>query len=331
MMRLNPYRIGFRTIKTAVGMALGIIIAKLMGLDNFASSAILVVLCIKHTKVHSLQAIISRFVSCILILVIGSIAFSYFGQSAIILGVIVLLFIPLTVVFKVQEGVVTSCVILLHVFNAKVIDIHLFINEILLLIVGLGIAFLMNLIMPSLDFKLKQYKEEIENQFTKIFETFSTTCKAPNPSLDMTFNQLQLTIQKAKSIAFRDVKNHFVRNENSYYHYFDMREAQLELLERMSKMIQNIETKDTLLDKISSLFLEVAQNVNSNDYTALRLHSLYEIKLELDQLELPNSHASFRTRASIKQLLNELEEYLEVKSQFGSLKLHKDTKSTIFS
>ena len=53
-----------------------------------------------------------------------------------------------------------------------------------------------------------------------------------------------------------------------------MREAQLELLERMSKMIQNIETKDTLLDKISSLFLEVAQNVNSNDYTALRLHSL---------------------------------------------------------
>ena len=56
MKRLNPYKIGFRTIKTAVGMALGIIIAKLIGLDNFSSSAILVVLCIKHTKVHSLQA-----------------------------------------------------------------------------------------------------------------------------------------------------------------------------------------------------------------------------------------------------------------------------------
>ncbi|RIL74118.1 aromatic acid exporter family protein [Staphylococcus cohnii] len=331
MMRLNPYRIGFRTIKTAVGMALGIIIAKLMGLDNFASSAILVVLCIKHTKVHSLQAIISRFVSCILILIIGSIAFSYFGQNAIILGLIVLFFIPLTVVFKVQEGVVTSCVILLHVFNAEVIDMHLFINEILLLIVGLGIAFIMNLIMPSLDFKLKQYKEEIENQFTTIFETFSNNCKEPNASLNISFNQLQLTIQKAKSIAFRDVKNHFVRNENSYYHYFDMREEQLELLERMSKMIQNIETKDMLLTKISSLFLEVAYNVNSNDYTVLRLHSLYEIKIELEQLELPKTHASFRTRASIKQLLNELEEYLEVKSQFGSLKLHKDTKSTIFS
>ena len=33
---------------------------------------------------------------------------------------------------NVQEGVVTSCVILLHVFNAKVIGLHLIINEILL-------------------------------------------------------------------------------------------------------------------------------------------------------------------------------------------------------
>ena len=43
----NPYKIGFRTVKTAVGMTLGVIICKLLGLDNYASSAILVVLCIK--------------------------------------------------------------------------------------------------------------------------------------------------------------------------------------------------------------------------------------------------------------------------------------------
>src|SRR5699024_3228554 len=146
MSRLNPYRIGFRTIKTAIDMALGIIIAKFIGLDNFASSAILVVLCINYTKVHSLQAIVFRCVSCLLVLIIGSFVCSYLGQSAIVLGLIVLLIIPLTVVFKVQEGVVTSCVILLHVFNANTIDIHLFINEVLLLIVGLGIAFIMNLI-----------------------------------------------------------------------------------------------------------------------------------------------------------------------------------------
>ena len=77
MLKLNPYKIGFRTIKTAVGMTLGVIISKLLGLDNYASSAILVVLCIKHTKVHSLQAIISRLVSCFLVLFLGSAIFIY--------------------------------------------------------------------------------------------------------------------------------------------------------------------------------------------------------------------------------------------------------------
>ncbi|NQD99010.1 aromatic acid exporter family protein, partial [Staphylococcus xylosus] len=191
----------------------------------------------------------------------------------------------------------------------------------------LGIAFLMNVIMPSLDSNLKHYKQEIEQQFTYIFEQFSNTCIKPNNNVNIAFEELKYTIRKAKSIAFRDVKNHFVRNENSYYHYFDMREEQLELLRRMSVIIENIETKDCLLSKISNLFAEVATNVNSNDYTVLRLHSLYEIRLELNELELPTSHEGFRTRANLFQLLNELEAYLAVKSQFGSLRLHSDQKS----
>ena len=73
---------------------------------------------------------------------------------------------------------------------------HLFVNEILLLIVGLGIAFLMNLIMPSLDGTLKHFKKQIEDQYTQIFETFSEKCKVPNQTLNIPFDDLQLTIQK---------------------------------------------------------------------------------------------------------------------------------------
>src|SRR5699024_11301338 len=76
---------------------------------------------------------------------------------------------------------------------------------------------------------------------------------------------------------------------------------------------------DTALTEIYTLSLHDALPI-------LRLHSLYEIRIELNQLDLPKSHASFRTRANMMQLLNELEKYLEVKSQFGSLKLHKNKK-----
>ena len=324
MLKLNPYKIGFRTVKTAVGMTLGVIICKLLGLDNYASSAILVVLCIKHTKMHSVQAILSRLVSCLLILFLGSAIFSLLGQHAFVLGLIVLLFIPLTVVLNVQEGVITSCVILLHVFNAKAINGHLILNEIMLLIVGLGIAFLMNLMMPSLDKKLNHFKQDIENQITEIFNIFSQACSMHNDHLNIKFDSLLLNIKKAKSLAFRDVKNHFVRNENSFYHYFDMREEQVELLKRMTSLLEKINTDDPILEKISQLTYEIGSNVNSNDYTALRLHSLYEIRLSLDDLPLPTTHKTLNSRAHIIQILNELEEYLNIKSQFGSLKLHSE-------
>jgi len=324
MLKLNPYKIGFRTVKTAVGMTLGVIICKLLGLDNYASSAILVVLCIKHTKMHSVQAILSRLVSCLLILFLGSAIFSLLGQHAFVLGLIVLLFIPLTVVLNVQEGVITSCVILLHVFNAKAINGHLILNEIMLLIVGLGIAFLMNLMMPSLDKKLNYFKQDIENQITEIFNIFSQACSMHNDHLNIKFDSLLLNIKKAKSLAFRDVKNHFVRNENSFYHYFDMREEQVELLKRMTSLLEKINTDDPILEKISQLMYEIGSNVNSNDYTALRLHSLYEIRLSLDDLPLPTTHKTLNSRAHIIQILNELEEYLNIKSQFGSLKLHSE-------
>lgn len=324
MLKLNPYKIGFRTVKTALGMTLGVIICKLLGLDNYASSAILVVLCIKHTKMHSVQAILSRLVSCLLILFLGSAIFSLLGQHAFVLGLIVLLFIPLTVVLNVQEGVITSCVILLHVFNAKAINGHLILNEIMLLIVGLGIAFLMNLMMPSLDKKLNHFKQDIENQITEIFNIFSQACSMHNDHLNIKFDSLLLNIKKAKSLAFRDVKNHFVRNENSFYHYFDMREEQVELLKRMTSLLERINTDDPILEKISQLMYEIGSNVNSNDYTALRLHSLYEIRLSLDDLPLPTTHKTLNSRAHIIQILNELEEYLNIKSQFGSLKLHSE-------
>lgn len=324
MLKLNPYKIGFRTVKTAVGMTLGVIICKLLGLDNYASSAILVVLCIKHTKMHSVQAILSRLVSCLLILFLGSAIFSLLGQHAFVLGLIVLLFIPLTVVLNVQEGVITSCVILLHVFNAKAINGHLILNEIMLLIVGLGIAFLMNLMMPSLDKKLNHFKQDIENQITEIFNIFSQACSMHNDHLNIKSDSLLLNIKKAKSLAFRDVKNHFVRNENSFYHYFDMREEQVELLKRMTSLLEKINTDDPILEKISQLMYEIGSNVNSNDYTALRLHSLYEIRLSLDDLPLPTTHKTLNSRAHIIQILNELEEYLNIKSQFGSLKLHSE-------
>ena len=66
---------------------------------------------------------------------------------------------------------ITSC------FNAKSIDVHLIVNETLLLLIGLSIAFTMNLMMPSLDKQLDEYKCKIEQQIADIFSKYSYICE----------------------------------------------------------------------------------------------------------------------------------------------------------
>ena len=51
--------------------------------------------------------------------------------------------------------------------------------------------------------------------------------------------------------------------------------------------------------------------------------------LSLDDLPLPTTHKTLNSRAHIIQILNELEEYLNIKSQFGSLKLHSEIKKPL--
>ncbi|QJF25185.1 aromatic acid exporter family protein [Mammaliicoccus vitulinus] len=320
-MQIKPYRIGYRTLKTALGMTLAVILSRLIGLDNYASSAILVVLCIKDTRIKSFEAAIYRFIACFIAIMIGSVFFTYLGSTPIVLGVMVLLFIPVTVMIGVQEGIVTSCVIILHLYMAKVIDFNLIINEILLLIIGIGIALIMNMFMPSLDHKLNQYKRKIEDDFILITFVFSEGLNNPNKKLNTpSFDQVSQNIKKAKSLAFREVKNHFVRNENSYYHYFDMRQEQLTLLKRMKNLIESMQHSQHAHHLCSQLLLDVSQNVQSNDYSLMRLHSLYEIKIKLQSIELPKTQGELESIAALFQLLNEVEEYLQIKSQFGSLK-----------
>ena len=89
------------------------------------------------------QAIASRFIYCALILIFGSIILITSTRTSLRLIVL----IPLTVVLKVQEGM--NQLRNLAFMSLQTIDINLFFNEILLLIVGFNYSLFNNMIMPS--------------------------------------------------------------------------------------------------------------------------------------------------------------------------------------
>ncbi|MGP4061782.1 aromatic acid exporter family protein [Halobacillus sp. H74] len=310
-------KIGYRTVKTALGTPLAIWIAQLLQLENFASAGILTILCIQITRKRSFLSAWHRFSACLVAMVFSFTFFELLGYNPISIGLMLFAFIPVTVWMRITPGIVTSSVIILHLYGSGAIDWGVIWNEMVLITVGIGTALILNLYMPSLENKLKKYQKEVENNFSIILKEIAEFMREGDH--DWTGKELTDTaalLEKAKSLSFRDVENHLLRSHNHYYHYFHMRTKQFELLERMLPLVSRISSLDIHGQKIADFFEDLAEGIHPGNTALIYLRKLKEMKEEFREDRLPETREEFEVRASLFHLLNEIEEYLIIKRSF---------------
>ncbi|MFB7641699.1 aromatic acid exporter family protein [Peribacillus butanolivorans] len=311
------FKIGYRTIKTALGATLAIIIAQMLNLDHFSAAGIITILCIQVTKKKSVYASWHRFLACIIAMVYSTLLFQFIAFHPLIIGLILLIFIPTTVALKINEGIVTSSVIIMHLYGSGDISFALLINETILIAVGVGVALVMNLYMPSLDEKLLAYQEKIETNFSAILMGIVRYLR----DNDHTWDGKEITetanlLNQAKSLAFRDVENHFLREEDLYYHYFKMREKQFEIIERILPLVTNIPLIVKQSGIVADFIEDLAENVHPQNTAILYLKKLEEMEIFFRGMELPLTREEFESRAALLQLMKEMERYLLLKHSF---------------
>ncbi|MGE8204445.1 aromatic acid exporter family protein [Heyndrickxia sp. NPDC080065] len=311
------FRIGYRTLKTAIATPIAIYIAQLLHLQNYFSAGILAILCIQSTKMKSIRAAWSRFAACVLAMILSTLFFSLFGQHPFVIGLVLLIFIPSTVYLKVNEGVVSSSVIILHFLAAKSIDSHLVLNEFAIILIGIGVALIINLYMPSLDHQLIKYQKKIEDNFRKIFEEIILYLRTNKNTWDgKEITETADIIEKAKSLALRDVENRFVTNESFFYSYFKMREKQFEIIERSLPVITSISSMIEQRMMMADFVEDLKENIQPKNTAIERLKKLYSMREQINQMDLPKTREEFEARASLFQFMREIEQYLTIKSNF---------------
>ena len=211
------YKIGFRTIKTAIAVSLAITISQFYTLDFYATCAIITILCVQTSKKKSLNSATSRFFACMLSIPFSYIFFEGIGFYPIVIGLLLLFFIPTTVLFKINEGVVTSSVIILHIYTTGNITLPVVFNEIALVVIGIGSALIVNVYMPSLERTLTMKQIEVENKFQQLLIEIAEYLRTNNKLwTDKEITEAVDMIKKAKALAFRDVENNFFRKEDYY-------------------------------------------------------------------------------------------------------------------
>ncbi|AZV63627.1 aromatic acid exporter family protein [Peribacillus frigoritolerans] len=314
------FKIGYRTIKTALGATLAIIIAQMLNLEYFSAAGIIAILCIQVTKKKSVYASWHRFLACLIAMAYASLLFQFIAFHPLIIGLILLIFIPTTVALKINEGIVTSSVIIMHLYGSGNITFSLLINETILIAVGVGVALVMNLYMPSVDDKLLAYQKNIETNFSAILMGIVRYLR----DNDHTWDGKEITetanlLNQAKSLAFRDVENHFLREEDLYYHYFKMREKQFEIIERILPLVTNIPLVVKQSGIVADFIEDLAENVHPQNTAILYLKKLEEMEIHFRGMALPQTRDEFESRAALLQLMKEMERYLLLKHSFKGL------------
>ncbi len=311
------FKIGYRTLKTAVGAALAIAIAQSIGLTFYASAGIITILCVQKTRRRSVHISWQRFLACTIGMGYAAIIFEIIGYTPLAVALIIIAFIPTVVVLKAQEGIATSSVIILHLYALSEVSVAIMLNEFALIIIGIGIALLMNVYMPSVEKTLEGIKTDIEGNFRKIFQQFAIYLKDGDNGWDgKEITETANLLKKGKDIALQNVENHLLRYDDQYYHYFKMREKQFDIIERMIPLISSLDHTVIQGEKIAEYLEELSKGVQPGLGPIDFLDRLNELQGEFKKMELPKSRDEFEIRSALFSFVKEIEQYLIIKRHF---------------
>jgi len=310
-------KIGYRTIKTAIGAPISISIAQLLGLTNFVSAGILTILCIQPSRKKSVLSASHRFLACIIASIFSFIFFETLGYNPLAVGIMLTLFIPTTVFLKITTGIATSSVIILNLYSAEFMSYSFLIDQFLVITVGVGVGLLLNLYMPSMEKQLKEKQVKLENYFQIILHEFALYIKNKNQNWNGAELKLsEEVLEEAKDLGDLDRENHLLRNEHPYHDYFVMRKKQLEILQKMLPLVSGLPDKDNTSEKIAAFFEKLSHAVHPGNTAVLFLEELNGIRKDFHDKELPKTQDVFETRANLYRLLHEMEDYLILKKSF---------------
>ena len=310
---------GYRTIKTAIGAGLAIWIASLIELEFATFAAIIVIMCIETTKKRTLNTIKEKFFASLLSIIIGMLFFELLGYNPISFALFILLFVPILLRARIQNGFITSMVVVLHIYTVQEASLETFLNELYIILIGMGIAILVNSIMPSFKKNINKNMFEIGERFSVILYELAAYLRDNERQWDgKEIIEAEEIIHKSKSIVIQNVENHLFRAENKDYHYLQMRGDQLEILKKMVTIVHIISSSDLHVKQrgmLADFFEYVSQNVHSGDTIHSALERLENYEASIRETELPKTREEFEVRANLFYLNFEIKNYLTIKKK----------------
>ncbi|CYV89740.1 aromatic acid exporter family protein [Streptococcus suis] len=317
--------LSLRTIKLIFATILAIYLATALGLSYATAAGIIAILSVLDTRKSSFKMARNRLFSTLLALTIAVLTFALFGFGIWTLGIYLALYVPLAYRFNWEAGIAPSTVLVTHLLLEQDISLIFLGNALALFLIGAGLALLFNLYMPSQEKQIQTYHDQVEDLLKQIllrFEAFLLNGDGRNEAELIT--QLDKTLDEALKVVYLDRHNQLFQQTNYQVHYFEMRAAQNKILRTMAGNINKclLEGRENVI--LSSLFERAAQQLSRENSAKELLLDIELFHATFRERPLPQTREEFETRATLFQLLHDMEAFIRLKVDF--YEVYKDEK-----
>ena len=308
-----------KTFKMALSATIAIFISNYIGLQFSVTSGIIAILSIQDTKREALLISIRRLAASFIAILFSFFLYIILGNNPIIFGVFLIIYIPLTIKFNIQESMVVGAVLSTHLLTSSNINVYWIINEASLTIIGICTAMIFNLYSPALEEEFEKNRESIEQNYRVILSDMAGNLMLrhlPNDEREI-FEITEKLIEKNKKIAKKICNNYLILKSDYYYlSYMEMRTSQFETIKRMKKHFSRFYMTYSQTELLAEYTYKVAFNIRRDNNCIDLLSEHNTLKKEYKKMDLPKNREEFENRALLFQFLNDLEDFLLLKKNF---------------
>lgn len=334
LLKKFPLRqIFINTFKITLAAVIAIITAQLLHLEFPVSAGIVAILSVQPTKKETLRTALSRFIAFAAALAISSVLFNIFGFSVQVFFVYLALFILLCQFRGWISSMAMDSVLISHFISLGKTGPEEILNEVLLFVIGVGFGILVNIFLHKKTDYIEELKSQTDEKIKAMLHRMSLRILDPGfADYDGScFASLNQSLFTAKKQAEENFNNQFTSKDTFDTRYLLMRERQAMILHEMYKCVKNIMTVPDTAPLAADFLEKVSCEYHKDNDVQSLLSSLMEIREKMKTKPLPKQRAEFEDRANLFILLERMQEFLEIKSEFfhNEIEIQNQKKKTV--
>ncbi|MGX7405628.1 Uncharacterized membrane protein YgaE, UPF0421/DUF939 family [Aerococcus urinaehominis] len=307
-----------KTCKYALATFLAIYIAQILGLDYAVSAGVIAILSLADTSKGTFIYIGNLVLTMILSLAVASLVFNLFGYHIWTFSLFLALTYPLAVYFKSHKAIAPCAVSVSHLLIEQTTSFDWLMNEFLLLIIGAGIAMVVNLYQPSVSKQMEDIKDQLEVLMQDILYTMAQHLDQ-GTGVDPIYGIVDLADVKLRQgidLSQMEQANQLTQSSLYYAQYFEMRYLQLQILYNMIERLTNLNMKSQQATMLAAFLKQVADELHAENPVLGLQSQLDALVADYRSQDLPKTREEFENRAKLFEVLTDCQKFLKLKRGF---------------